>query len=98
VIAAMKPSTYIGRIEAMSSSSDPIGDEVRAARNAIAKEFDYDIERVARTMQEHQAKGDRPVVQVPPKRIPPSTSKRCTAHSAKVVALFLEVSPEGAEA
>ena len=35
-------------------SSDPIVDEVRAARDAIAKEFDYDIERIARAMQERQ--------------------------------------------
>jgi hypothetical protein len=55
----------------MPSSSDPIVDEVRAARDAIAREFDYDIEHIARTMQERQAKGDRPVVRLPPRRIPP---------------------------
>ena len=55
----------------MPPSSDPIVAEVRAAREAIAKEFDYDIERIARAMQERQAKGDRPVVRLPPKRIPP---------------------------
>jgi hypothetical protein len=55
----------------MPSFTDPIIDEVRAARDAIAKEFDYDIERIARAMQERQAKGDRPVVRLPPKRIPP---------------------------
>jgi hypothetical protein len=55
----------------MPSSSDPIVNEVRAARDAIAKEFDYDIERIARAMQERQTKGDRPVVRLPPKRISP---------------------------
>jgi hypothetical protein len=55
----------------MPSSSDPIVNEVRAARDAIAKEFDYDIERIARAMQERQAQGDRPVVRLSPKRIPP---------------------------
>jgi DNA topoisomerase VI subunit B len=45
----------------MPSSSDPIVNEVRAARDAIAKKLDYDIERIARTMQEQQAKRDRPV-------------------------------------
>ncbi len=55
----------------MPASSDPIVAGVRAAREAIAKEFDYDIERIARAMQERQAKGDRPVVRLPPKRIPP---------------------------
>ena len=53
----------------MSSFSGPIIDEVRAARDAIAKEFGYDIERIARAMQERQAKGDRPVVRLQPKRI-----------------------------
>jgi len=55
----------------MPSSSDPIVNEVRAARDAIAKKFDYDIDRIARAMQERQAKGDRPVVRLPPKRISP---------------------------
>jgi hypothetical protein len=55
----------------MPFTSDPIVDEVRAARDAIAKEFDYDIERIARAMQERQAKGDRAVVRLPAKRISP---------------------------
>ncbi len=55
----------------MLFSSDPIVDEVRAARDAITKEFGYDLERIARAMQEHQAKGDRPIVRLPPKRISP---------------------------
>lgn len=55
----------------MPSSSDPIVNEVRAARDEIAKKFDYDIERIARAMQERQAKGNRPVVRLPPKRISP---------------------------
>lgn len=49
---------------------DPIVEEVRAARDAIAKEFDYDIERIGRAMQVRQAQNDRPVVRLPPKRIP----------------------------
>ena len=51
-------------------SRDPIVEEVRAARDAIAKEFDYDIERIGRAMQERQSHNDRPVVRLPPKRIP----------------------------
>lgn len=53
------------------SSRDPIVEEVRAIRDAIAKEFDYDIERLGRAMQERQSKNDRPVVRLPPRRIPP---------------------------
>jgi hypothetical protein len=55
----------------MPFTFDPIVDEIRAARDAISKEFDYDIERLARAMQERQAKGDRAVIRLPPKRIPP---------------------------
>jgi hypothetical protein len=51
-------------------SRDPIVEEVRAVRDAIAKEFDYDIERIGRAMQERQSKNDRPVVRLLPKRIP----------------------------
>jgi hypothetical protein len=32
----------------MPFSSDSIADEVRAARDSIAKEFDYSIERIGR--------------------------------------------------
>ncbi len=48
---------------------DPLVEEVRAARDAIAKEFNYDIEQLGRAMQERQAKNDRPVVRLPPRRI-----------------------------
>jgi hypothetical protein len=51
-------------------SRDPIVEEVRAARDAIAKNYDYDIARIGRAMQERQAKNGRPIVRLPPKRIP----------------------------
>ena len=57
-------------------SSDPIVDEVRAAREAIAKEYDYDIERLARAMQARQAASGRPVVRLRPKRVPPTQEAR----------------------
>jgi len=50
---------------------DSIVEEVRAIRDAIAKEFDYDIELLGRALQERQAKGGRPVVRLAPKRILP---------------------------
>jgi hypothetical protein len=50
---------------------DPIVEKVRAVRDAIAKEFDYDIERLGRALQERQAKSGRPVVRLAPRRIPP---------------------------
>jgi hypothetical protein len=48
---------------------DPIVEEVRAIRDAIAKELDYDIERIGRAMQVRQSMNDRPVVRLLPKRI-----------------------------
>ena len=51
-------------------SRNPIIEEVRSARDAIAKKFNYDIERIGRAMQERQANSDRPVVRLPAKRIP----------------------------
>ena len=50
------------------SSRDPIVEEVRAAREAIAKECGYDIERQGRAMQERQARSGRSVVRLAPKR------------------------------
>ncbi len=48
---------------------DPIVDEVRAARDAIAKEFDYDIERLAQALKEREAKSGRKTVCLQPRRI-----------------------------
>jgi hypothetical protein len=47
---------------------DPIVEEIRAARDAIARECDYDIEKLARTVREHEAKGGRKLVKFPPRR------------------------------
>ena len=52
-------------------SSDPIVDEVRAARDAIAKEFDYDIDRLAEALKARQAQSGRKAVSFPAKRIAP---------------------------
>lgn len=48
---------------------NPIVDEVRSARDAIAKQFEYDIERLGRALQERQLQGGRPLVRLPPRRI-----------------------------
>ena len=53
-------------------TKDPIVHEVRTARDAIAKEFDYDIERLSEALREREAKRGRKVVCLPPKRIPPT--------------------------
>jgi len=49
--------------------ADPILDEVRAAREAIAKECDYDIEKLASAIKGREAQSEHPVVRRPPKPV-----------------------------
>jgi hypothetical protein len=49
--------------------SDPIVDEVRAARDAIAKEFDYDIDKLAQAIKAREVKSGREVVRLAPKKV-----------------------------
>ena len=49
---------------------DPIVDEVRAIRDAIAKEFDYDIEKLAEAVKAHEVQSGHEFVCLPPKRVP----------------------------
>ena len=48
---------------------DPIVAEVRQAREAYAKQFNYDVYAMVRDLQERQQKSGRVVVALPPKRI-----------------------------
>jgi hypothetical protein len=48
---------------------DPIVDEVRAIRDAIAKEFDYDIDKLAHAIKAHEDQSGRRVVRLPPKKV-----------------------------
>lgn len=50
-------------------NSDPIVDEVRAIRDAISKEFDYDIDKLARAIKAHEEQSGRKVVRLPPKKV-----------------------------
>ena len=50
-------------------NSDPIVDEVRAVRDAIAKEHDYDIDRIVRAVKAREARSGRQVVRRPPKPV-----------------------------
>ena len=47
---------------------DPIVEEVRKARDAYAKRFNYDLDAICRDLQEKQRRGKRRVVSLPPKR------------------------------
>jgi hypothetical protein len=49
--------------------SDPIIDEIRAIRDAMAKDCDYDMEKLAQVLKAHEAQSGRKVVRRPPKRI-----------------------------
>jgi hypothetical protein len=44
-------------------------DEVRAARDAIAKEFDYDIEKLAQAIKAREVQSGREFVRLPPKKV-----------------------------
>lgn len=47
---------------------DPIVDEVRAARDAIARKCDYDLETLARAIRQREVQGGRTLVKLPPRR------------------------------
>jgi hypothetical protein len=47
---------------------DPIVDEVRQARDAIAKKYDYDIEKLAEALRAEDARSGRKVVRLPPRK------------------------------
>ena len=49
--------------------SDPIVDEVRAARDAIAKECDYDIEKLSQALKAREGLSGRKVVRCPPRKV-----------------------------
>lgn len=49
-------------------SSDSIVDEVRAARDALAKESDDNLEKIVEAARARQAKSGRTIVTLPPKK------------------------------
>lgn len=48
--------------------TDPIIEEVRAARDEYAKRFNYDMDAICRDLQRHQEKPGKHIVSLPPKR------------------------------
>jgi hypothetical protein len=50
---------------------DHIVAEVRHAREAYAKQFNYDVHAMWRDLRERQHQSGHPVVSLPPKRIEP---------------------------
>ena len=47
---------------------DPIVEEVRRARDALAARFDYDLAAMMRDLIEKQRKSGRKIIPAPPKR------------------------------
>jgi hypothetical protein len=47
---------------------NPIVDEVRAARDSIAKNYDYDIAKIAEAVREREARNGRTFVRLPPRK------------------------------
>ena len=56
----------------MMRDVNPIVDEVRAVRDAIAKECDYDISKIAAAVRIREAASGRAVVRLPPRKPSPS--------------------------
>ena len=52
--------------------SNPIVDEVRAVRDAIAKEYGYDIAKIAEAVRAREASGGRTFVRLPPRKPSPA--------------------------
>ena len=48
--------------------SDPIVDEVRAIRDALAKELDYDIDKIAEAIRAREAQSGKTFVRLEPRR------------------------------
>ena len=55
---------------------DPIVEEVRAVRDALSKEFDYDVEKLARAIQADEKAKGRPAVHLQPRR--PTARKKAS--------------------
>ena len=48
---------------------DTIVEEVRQARDAYAKKFNYDLDAICRDLQEKQRLSDKKTISLPPKRV-----------------------------
>ena len=55
---------------------DPIVEEVRRIRDAIAREHDYDIKAIVRALQQQEVETGRHLVALPAKRLPQGQTER----------------------
>ena len=49
---------------------DPIVEEVRRAREAHARQFDYDLDAICEDLRKREKESGHPTVSLPPKRMP----------------------------
>lgn len=77
-------------------SRDPIIDEVRAIRDAIAKEHNYDLDSIFRMLRSRETTSGRPHVTLSPRLLPValSTESENTAQQARLSA---DVGPRSEE-
>ena len=52
--------------------NDPIVDEIRAIRDAYAKQYDYDLDAIFEDIKKKEVESGRRFVSFPPKRIEPT--------------------------
>ena len=50
-------------------AADPVVEEVRAVRDAWAKEYGYDIKAIVAAIQQEEARSGHPVVTLIPRRL-----------------------------
>ncbi|MGH7966229.1 MAG: hypothetical protein ACRERD_31135 [Candidatus Binatia bacterium] len=62
---------------------DPVVEEVRAIRDAYAKQFNYNLEAIYRDLKEQEAKSGWEMVSLPPKRIEPEKKAEPALESEK---------------
>jgi hypothetical protein len=48
---------------------DPVIEEIRAIRDAFAKEHGYDVKAIVSALQREEAESGKPVISLPPKRL-----------------------------
>jgi hypothetical protein len=55
---------------------DPIIEEVRAVRDALAKEHGYDVRAIVTALQREEAQSGKQFVSLPPKRLTKDDAER----------------------
>jgi hypothetical protein len=57
-------------------TSDPVVEELRRIRDALAKEHGYDIRAIVKALQSAEKSSGRQLVALPPKRLPDNPADR----------------------